>query len=124
MDANQASLRAGIKSGQGEMRSTENAYQEKMDALTADMKDGRKERTACQEATEANPEKMEPNPEMMQSVGLQQEVPKVEAAVTSSKALKKGHGGRKLAAEHHQKQKERTRGPCGSRKRLKWPAGR
>jgi hypothetical protein len=33
-----------------------------MDAWIADMKDGRKERAACQEATEANPEKMEPNP--------------------------------------------------------------
>jgi hypothetical protein len=44
-------------------------YQEKMDAWIADMNDGRKERTACQEAMEANPEKTEPNPEMMQSVG-------------------------------------------------------
>jgi hypothetical protein len=42
-------------------------HQEK-DAWIADTKDGQNERTACQEATEANPEKMEPNQEIMQSV--------------------------------------------------------
>jgi hypothetical protein len=40
----------------------ETAQQVMMDAWITDMKYGRKERTACQEATEANPEKMEPNP--------------------------------------------------------------
>jgi hypothetical protein len=40
----------------------ETEHQEKMDAWIADMKDGRKERTASQEATEANPEKMEGMP--------------------------------------------------------------
>jgi hypothetical protein len=64
-----SSLREEIKSGQSQIRSTVSAFQEKTDAWIADMKDGRKERTACQEATEANPEKMELNPEMMQSVG-------------------------------------------------------
>jgi hypothetical protein len=38
----------------------ETEHQERIDAGIANMKDGRKERTACQEATEANPEKMEP----------------------------------------------------------------
>jgi hypothetical protein len=37
----------------------ETEHQEKMDTWIMDPKDGRKERTACQEATEANPEKME-----------------------------------------------------------------
>jgi hypothetical protein len=38
----------------------ETEHQGKMDSWIADMKDGRKERTVCQEAMEANPEKMEP----------------------------------------------------------------
>jgi hypothetical protein len=59
-------------------------HQEKMDALRADMKDNQKERTACQEVTEDNPEKMEPNPEMMLSVAKRQEVPEVKTAVRSS----------------------------------------
>jgi hypothetical protein len=42
-----------IKSGQAEMKFIVNAW-------IADMKEDRKGRTACQEATEANPEKMEP----------------------------------------------------------------
>jgi hypothetical protein len=69
IDANQermnASLREEIISGKVEMRSTDSAIEKKMDAGVEDRMDSRKERTACQEATEANPEKMEPNPEMM-----------------------------------------------------------
>jgi hypothetical protein len=40
----------------------ETEHQEKMDAWIADPNDGQKESTACQEAAEANPEKMGPNP--------------------------------------------------------------
>jgi hypothetical protein len=39
------------------------AYQEKMDSCLEEIMDGRKETTACQEAAEAYPEKMEANPE-------------------------------------------------------------
>jgi hypothetical protein len=63
-----------------------------MDTLIADF--GQKERTACYDAVEASPENREPNPEMMQPVGEHQEVPKEEAAVESSGALKKLHRGR------------------------------
>jgi hypothetical protein len=42
-----------IKFGQAEMIFIVNVW-------IADMKEDRKRRTACQEATEANPEKMEP----------------------------------------------------------------
>jgi hypothetical protein len=45
----------------------ETEHQEKMDAWIVDMNNCRRERTACQEATEANPKKMEPTPEIMQS---------------------------------------------------------
>jgi hypothetical protein len=89
-----------------------------MELERAQIKDGRKERTACQEASEANLEKMETNPEMMQSIGEHQEVPKEEAAVRSSGALKKRHRDRNQAAERRQKPKERNRGNCGYRKRL------
>jgi hypothetical protein len=39
-------MREEIKSGQAEMRSTVNAFQEKTDAWIANMKNDRKERTA------------------------------------------------------------------------------
>jgi hypothetical protein len=89
-----------------------------MDALIADMKDGRKGRMACQEATETNPKKMEPSPEMMQSVGEQREVPKEEAAMRSSGALKKRHRDQHLAAGHRRKPKELTRENYRSQRKL------
>jgi hypothetical protein len=70
---------------------TKTEHQEKMDAWIVDMNGGRKERTACQEVTEANPEKTEPIPEIIQSTGD-------EAAVRSSGALKKRRKDQRLAA--------------------------
>jgi peptidoglycan hydrolase CwlO-like protein len=69
-------------------------HQEKMDVLIADMKDGRKERMACQEATEANPEKREPKTEESESVPELQEVPTVHATVRYSGAPNKRRRGR------------------------------
>jgi hypothetical protein len=96
----------------------ETEHQEKMDAWIAHMKDGRKERKARQEVMEASPEKTEPNPEMMQSVAEHQEVPTEHATVETGKVPKKRHRGRHLAAGHHRKPKELTRGDCGSRGKL------
>jgi hypothetical protein len=64
------------------MRSRVSAIEEKMDAWIAGMKDSRKERTACQEATEANPEEMESEAE-------HREVSKEHAAVETGKAPSK-----------------------------------
>jgi hypothetical protein len=86
-------------------------HQEKMDALIADMKNGREERTACQKAMEANPE-------MMQFAGEHQEVLKEEAALRASGALKKRHKGRNVVADRSQKPKERTQENYGCRKNL------
>jgi hypothetical protein len=47
---------------------------------------------------------------MMQSAGEHQEVLKEEAIGTTSAALKKRHRSSNLAAERHQKPKERTLG--------------
>jgi hypothetical protein len=47
-----ARMREDIKSGQKEMKSTVNAFQEKMDASTANRKDDRKE-TSCKETMKA-----------------------------------------------------------------------
>jgi hypothetical protein len=54
----------------------------------------------------------------MESEAEHQEVPKEEGAVRSSGAMMKRHRGRNLAAERRQKPKERTRGNCGSLKKL------
>jgi hypothetical protein len=56
-----------------------------MDAWIADLNDGQKERTSCQEVTEANPEKMEPNPGEKEAVVERQEIPNEEAAIHSLK---------------------------------------
>jgi hypothetical protein len=104
------------------------------------MKDGRKERTACQEATEAYLEKIEPHPgekeavvdwqevpneektelnqEMMQSEVEHREVPTDKTTVKSSGTMKKRHEGRHLTAGHCGKPKELTQGDCGSHRRL------
>jgi hypothetical protein len=66
--------------------------------------------------TEADKEKTEPDPGMMQSVGEHQEVPKEEATVMPARGKRKRHTDRNLAAEHRQKPKERARGCCGSQK--------
>jgi hypothetical protein len=60
-----------------------------MDAWIADMKDGRKERVACQEATEANSEKMEPNPGEKEAVVERQEIPNEGASIHSLRACRK-----------------------------------
>jgi Zn-finger nucleic acid-binding protein len=75
------------------------------------------EATAFNEATEADIEKIEPDPGMMQSVGEHREVPKGEAAAMPAGGLRKRRRDRNLAAERRQKPKERARGYCGSRKR-------
>jgi hypothetical protein len=61
---------------------------------------------------------MEANPEEIKSKVVYEEVPKEHAAVKPVRALNKWYLGQNLAAERHQKLKERTRGNCGSRKKL------
>jgi hypothetical protein len=75
------------------------------------------ETTACHKATETDTEKIEPDPGMIQSIEYQ-EMPKGETAMMPVRGLKKRRRVRNLSAEHHQKLKERTRGYCGSWKRV------
>jgi hypothetical protein len=108
-----ARMREDIKSGQAEMRST-------LDEWLMDLMDGRKETTACQEATET-----EPDPRMMQSIKEHQEISKEEAAVMPVGEPRKRRRVCSLAAERRQKRKERSRGNCGSRRKSRPPpAGR
>jgi hypothetical protein len=72
--------------------------------------------TDCQEATKAYPEKMEANPEEMQSKAVHQEVPKEEAVVETGRALNKQLRGQHLATGRRDQLEERTQGNCGSRK--------
>jgi hypothetical protein len=79
---------------------------------------GRPVRKADREATEANPEKIKTNPEMMQSAGEHREFPKEGVDVKCSGTPNKQHRGRKLTAGPCGKPKELTRGDCGSRRKL------
>jgi hypothetical protein len=64
--------------------------------------------------TEADVEKIESNPGMMQSIGEHQEVPKVDALRKPDNGRKKHHKGQKQTAERCGELKELTRGDCGS----------
>jgi hypothetical protein len=70
------------------------------------------------EATEADTEKIEPYPGMIQSIGDHQEVPKEEAAIMLVGGLRKRRRDWNLAARRHQKPKVRIQASCESRKRL------
>jgi hypothetical protein len=78
-----------------------------------DLKDGRKETTTCNEATETKR-----NPGLMQSIEVQQDIPKGEVAVMSVREPRKQHRVCNLDAERHQKRKERTQENPGSRRKL------
>jgi hypothetical protein len=67
--------------------------------------------------TEADTEKTEPDPGMMQSTEEYQEIPKGEAAVMPVGEPRKLRRVRSLAAELRQKRKERTRENRGSRRK-------
>jgi hypothetical protein len=109
MDTNQermyASLGEEIQSAQVEMRSIINA-------LIADMKDDQRETMSCQVMIEACLDSKELNPEDMKSEMEHQEVPMEEAAVKSSRTMKKWHRGQHLAAGRYGEPKELTQGKC------------
>jgi hypothetical protein len=80
---------------------------------------------ACQEAIEANPEKMEPHPggKEVDSVELgfiamHRKAPMEDAVVKPVRGRKKQHRGQHLAARQHREPKELTRGDCGSQRKL------
>jgi hypothetical protein len=144
MDANLKDLKEDIKSGQAEMRSKTGAIEEKMESAIYSIRSERDETiqqqvenvvtrvihetqnlqkactdtTACHEATEADTEKSEPDPGMMQSVAEHQVTPKEDAVVKPYKGRKKRHRGRKPAAGRRGEPKEMTRGDCGSGRNL------
>jgi hypothetical protein len=91
------------------------ANQAKMDAWLTEMKNWRRELMACQEMTEACQNSKEPSPEEMESEVERREFPTKEAAVKSSRTMKKRHKGRRMAAGRRGKPKELTRRDCGSR---------
>jgi hypothetical protein len=76
--------------------------QEDVKAGREDMKAGREEMMVIfgghREGTKSDPEQTEPSPEMMHSLGEQQEVPREEAAVIPVRGRKRRHRDRKQAA--------------------------
>jgi hypothetical protein len=109
-------MREEIKSGEAEMRSRVSDIGEKMEAAVRSLRAWPEETIACQELTEARLECKKPTSEDMEAE--YREVPKEHAAVETGRAPDKRHRGRNLVAERHQKPRERTRGNCGSRKKL------
>jgi hypothetical protein len=71
---------------------------------------------ACLGKTETTD--LEANPEEMKSEEVHREVSKEDAVMKSSEAPKKRHRGRHLAAGNHYQPEGRTRGNCGSWKKL------
>jgi hypothetical protein len=80
-DVNLEEMRTEIRPGQEEMRSRVSAIEEKLDAAIHSMRAWRKETTACQDAMEANLEKMKAtdltgNPVEMEYESEYRKVPK------------------------------------------------
>jgi hypothetical protein len=90
------------------------AYHEEMMAMVDTCHKGM---MACLGKTEADTEKTDADPGMMQSTEVHQEIPKGEAAVMPVREPRKRGRVRSLAAERRQERKERTRGNRGSRRK-------
>jgi hypothetical protein len=86
MNANTKTMREDIKSDQAEMRSTIDAFKEKMDAWIANRKTDRKETTACHVEMEASIKKMESNSGEKEAVLERQKIPNEKVAVHSLRA--------------------------------------
>jgi hypothetical protein len=120
MDKNLNEMREEIKSGQAEIRSTICAFrselketiQHEMKAVIQPMRSELGKTTACNEATD-----FEPNPGMMQSIEEHQEIPKGEAAVMPVGEPRKRRRVCNLAAERRQKTRERAQGYSESRRK-------
>jgi hypothetical protein len=103
MDANQAEMKADRKAHQAKMNTK---HKEMMAILDAH-----------HERMRSVLERRRPIQRIMQSTEGHQEIPKGEAAVMSVGEQRKRRRVRNLAAERHQKVKERTRGKSGSRRK-------
>jgi hypothetical protein len=103
MDANQERMETNRKAYHEEMMAMVDAYHERI--------------MACLGKMEADAEKTELNPGMMQSTEEHQEIPNGEAAVMPVGEPRKRCRVWSLAVERCQKRKERTRGNRGSRRK-------
>jgi hypothetical protein len=113
---------ANVKNNQEMLATMEARIKEDIKAACHSMRVWREETLACQQSTEANPETTEAcrdgndrSPEEMESEVERREVPTEEAAVKSSRTMKKRHRGRRMAAGRRGKPMELTRRDCGSR---------
>jgi hypothetical protein len=105
-----AKLNSKMDANQAEMKAEREAYHEEMLAVL----DAHHERmTACSGETEADTEKNEPDPRMMQSTKEHQEIPKGEDAVMLVGEPRKRCRVCNLAMECHQKMKERIQEEVG-----------
>jgi hypothetical protein len=93
--------------GKGRLSPRKNASREwtiaKMDARLAEIRAWQKETKACKEVTEACQESNEPTSSDVEAIAVYEKVPKEEAAVKTSRALKKWHGDQHLAIRHSQR---------------------
>jgi hypothetical protein len=99
-------MQKGLETQMAEMLAGQARMEAEMDAWLTEMKKCRREAMACQQTMEANPETMmarqetteacqevkELSPEEMESEVERREVPTEEAAVKSSRTMKKRHG--------------------------------
>jgi hypothetical protein len=114
MNANQAKIDVKLEELS---EANDKTHVEHEEPTSADRK-ACQETTVCHEATEADIEKIDYNPRMMQSVVECQEVPKEDAIAKSVERRKKRHRGQKQAAGRRGEPKELTRGDCRSWKKL------
>jgi hypothetical protein len=109
MDSNQAEMRSIICTFGSELKET---IQREMRVTIQSLRSELDETTACNEATETNPD-----PGMMQSIEETREIPKGEAAVMPVGEPKKWRRVRNLTAECRHKIKEKTQGKNRSKRK-------
>jgi hypothetical protein len=110
MDSNQAEMSSTVCAMRSELKES---IQHEMKAVIQPIRSELDEMTACNKATET-----EPDPRMMQSIEEHQEIPMGEATVMPVGEPRKRRRVRNLATGRHQKMEERTRGYCGPRRKL------
>jgi hypothetical protein len=99
---------ASCHAGKGRLSPWKDQPQPRLDdsqdgCMASRMRTWQKETKACQEATEGCLESNEPTSSEVEAIAVHEKVPKEEAAVKTSRALKKWHGDQQLAIRHSQR---------------------
>jgi hypothetical protein len=116
VDSNQAKKDSNQEKAKASTAKLEEKMEETIECQTKHLK-AIHERMMAKWNTHQEMTEIDPDTEMMQSTEEHQEIPTEDTAVMPVGEPRKQHSVRYLAAESHQKRKDRTQGNHGSRKK-------